>query len=197
MFSNPAVSPDARLTVAAEPLGNGAAYDIVIREIGSGREVQRFQSELAEPELGIAMEFQATFSPDSKRVALQTFEDRKVWLRVYDIETASELYSRARVRHVTFSPDGNLLALRDEKDDIRVVNTTSWKDVLKTKADPPQNGFFGGEAIISHDGKRLAAVDGDTIKIWDLSSGKVVSKRAVDGSDLSNLVFAPGKDVLT
>ena len=200
LFNNPSVSPDGRLVVTSGLNEKSPQpWKIFVKEVGSGKEVQSFQMEpvYTVQAMSILSEFLATFSPDSKRIALQTRAEDGPQLRVYELATADELYSAERIAHVEFSPDGNQLAMRDEAGQIKIVDTESWSEQFTAKTKGPEGGWLAGDVIFSSDGRRLAAVEDNRIKIWDLENKELYREREIKQSGLSNLVFRPGGDTLS
>ncbi|MDH3333598.1 MAG: WD40 repeat domain-containing protein, partial [Gammaproteobacteria bacterium] len=197
LFNKPAISPDVRLAVSGEKSPKGNTHDIVVREVGSQKEVQRFEGVSQDQSAMVMLDFLATFSPDSKKIVLQTPVGGEILLRVFDLESADELYRTNQVIHATFSVDGELLALRDKGGKLRIVETTAWDEIFKAKARAAESGLFAGKPVFSADNKWIAMVDGDRIRVWEMKTRKVRYERRVDGADISNLVFAPDREVLT
>jgi WD40 repeat protein len=197
LFNKPAISPDARLAVSGEVSPEDGTFAIVVREFGSEKVVQRFEDASANQSPAAMLDFLATFSPDSKRVVLQTQVGNEILLRVFDLQSADELYRTKKVVHATFSADGELLSLRESGGKLRIVETTAWDEVFKAKAREAQSGMFAGKPVFSADSKWIAMVDDDRIRVWEVKTGKARHERSVDGVDVSNLVFAPDREVLT
>jgi WD40 repeat protein len=122
-------------------------------------------------------------SPDGKFVAAaaNSFfgnkEDRQVsGLKLWDAVTGKELhslegYGSGFLGSLTFSPDGKRIAGFVGGGDVQVWDTDSGKGTKtfsnKVKINPIGNGLAFGP-----DGRALAVVSGETIRLWDGQSGK-------------------------
>ncbi|MGH9754180.1 MAG: hypothetical protein ACREA2_15485 [Blastocatellia bacterium] len=144
----------------------------------------------------------AHFSPDQRFIAMHVFQDGPT-LRLYDLSNLKkEVFSQKDVTHFEFSGEGQLLAClfgqEEETKDIKIFGLGDWKEVFKAKVKNPQDRWLTSPMAFGSDGKLLAAMDGNSIKIWDISTKKIYRQRELDYTeDLSNLIFAPGKQVLS
>jgi WD40 repeat protein len=124
------------------------------------------------------------FAPDGKTFALaveETFE--RNWVGVYDAGTG-KLRRKLdgvfpRIAAVAYSPDGKLLAGRIGNQAVYLwdLSTGARKQLLGPQADPNYNaridGFDGKRLAFSPDGRTLAAgMDGGTIRLWDVATGR-------------------------
>ena len=134
-------------------------------------------------------------SPDGTRVVVG-LSDRT--LSVLETTSGRVLLTlsghKSEVGYVTFTPDGMEIVSASD-DDIRVWDATSGKHLSTLQGiDPDQEVFVA----LSPDGRRLAvATSGQTIQLWDKSSGRVLLTMDHDNS-LSGVVFSSdGKRILT
>ncbi len=111
----------------------------------------------------------AAFSPDRRRIALPL---RGQPLGVYDATNGKLLFSTdATADFAAFSPDGGRIVCGDGKDQTLVVcdaQTGRRIASLKEYLSPAVAATF------SPDGRRLAAVSGDGVRVWNLETGNEV-----------------------
>lgn len=202
------ISDDSRLIVEVQP-DTKDTRKIVVKDAASELEVRSIilKCVTATPE----------FSPDGKYLAVTTYQrgrffttDSK-WLHVFEIASGKEVYTKKHISHFEFSDDGKLLGMRwdkDEalklpfssrKDDIRIVKVGDpWEEIFKEKAEDSETGAFSSRVIFNSDGSLIASTDLNFLKVWEVSTGKVAYQRELEaGADLANMVFQPGKNVLT
>jgi WD40 repeat protein len=114
-------------------------------------------------------------------------------VRVWDLETGQErTFYRGevgRIHSLAFSPDGTTLAGGARDGAVRLWDVSSGKEIACL-----QESAAGVRGVaFSPDGKTLAALQcdqGDQIKLWDLTTGKVRARLRNDGL-YSVLAFAP------
>ena len=107
----------------------------------------------------------AAFSPDRRRIALPL---RGQPLGVYDATNGKLLFSTDAIADfAAFSPDGGRIVCGDGKDQTLVVcdaQTGRRIASLKEYLSPAVAATF------SPDGRRLAAVSGDGVRVWNLET---------------------------
>jgi WD40 repeat protein len=154
----PALSPDG--TRLAVPSGR----DVRLFDTRSGQLLRTFRGQPHR----VAV---VTFSPDGKRLAAAT-SGPTLHVRVWDADTGHEERYRlggpsAFTAALAFSPDGRWLAY--------VLNATSVQllDLQEDRLGPLLRGHTKQvwDAAFSPDGKTLAAVADDAVRLWDAASG--------------------------
>lgn len=148
-----------------------------------------------------------SFSPDGKIIASAGMDQT---VRIWDLESGNEIKKleghQVIVSDVKFSPDGKILATASWDKTIRLWNTSSW-ELIKT--------LEGHENIITSicfnkDGTLLASSSGNnsvakadnSVKIWNINSGKVTCSfnnhigtvQKVIFDNCSDKVFSSGDD---
>jgi WD40 repeat protein len=126
------------------------------------------------------------FSPDGRYISLKLGEDMKLWeissrsfVRNFQGRTSSAASSRKEARgqnSISFSPDGDYVLsfseyLFKEKDGLMELYETATGDRIRT--------IEGVEKTISSiafapDGKSLVVNSGDSFKLWDLESRRLI-----------------------
>ena len=192
MINSVPLSPDGKVIVRTKPDAKdpGLLY-VTLNEFGSEKEIR----ELPKRYGGFVI---PSFSPDSRFVTLTGLEQDGKWLRVYDVAKGAEVFSRKDVEGAAFAPNSARLALRLADGQIVVKDTARWNsDVFKTKLASGETSL-PQSMVFSTDTSLLASSDGNSLKVWDLSNGKLMRERKLeDNFDLSNLVFVPNQRRIT
>jgi WD40 repeat protein len=118
----------------------------------------------------------AAFSPDGRTLV---FSDPRHSLIVWDVVgwKESKRLPPGSARYdgsQSFSGDGKVLAVRTEKQSLRLLDATTWRVLKETDVQQGPKAV-GGPLRLSHDGKRVAAaldVSGDNrMLLWDVEKG--------------------------
>ncbi len=149
----------------------------------TGRELRKFG------DLGPSVS--AAFSPDNARLAL-TSPDNVV--HVWDLAKGRELKPLLAAHTdgpvgLTFSPDGNLLALDAEYGTL-VVDVSSGRQVQELRASNLAN-----RSVFSPDGRYLAAIS-DRLRLWEIASGTLLQELGDHGEVVVGSAFAPSGERL-
>lgn len=118
----------------------------------------------------------------------------RLW-SLYDGQSQVWYTPNSRPIAMAISSDNKYFAFMNDDGKIHLVNINTGKENLSLKHD--------GQAIeaslcFSADNKYLASCFGDNARVWDLSSGKEVVRRAHEGALLSKAIFSSdGKYLIT
>jgi WD40 repeat protein len=116
----------------------------------------------------------AAFSPDGKRIVTGSQDHT---LRVWVVETGKQflvLEGHTDDCAGCFSPDGKWIISTGGGDDstIRAWNAATGKEIWK-QAGPGLSDFrLARSNLFSPDGSRLLSLHGDTVRVWEISTGK-------------------------
>ena len=187
-----ALSPDGKLVGFAFADGKQDVVNKILAvkvcALATGREI------LSRTDLGTVRGYprsvEMAFSPDGKRFAVVTGDHvRSGMVRHWDLATGREgpaLEASDDINHVTFSPDGNTIAL-DTRGRLSLRNLVDGREMLAVEADDLAMNPFAPRLAFSPDGS-LAAVVCQTantfeydLRLLEIPSGKVV--RIMRGSD--------------
>ena len=92
------------------------------------------------------------------------------------------------VRELAFSPDSAYLLSEEDNGTISVWFTGDPSSVL-----PVMNFHVDGEGLSSAfapDGRRIAAVDGTDVRIWDTTTGRDIQRFTASNTNLSRVTFS-------
>ena len=109
--------------------------------------------------------------------------------RLWDIQSGQELHlfkgHTREVKSVALSPDSNLALTGSLDGTVRLWNTETGQQVgiKKMKKEVPSVAF-------SPDGKKYAASNGDTARVWETSSGKLLKEFTEDFSRILTVTFS-------
>jgi len=136
------------------------------------------------------------FSPDGKRIA--TAGGEKQPIRLWELDGGKELQrlgtEMGRVSRVLFSSDGKFLVSAEEGPRAFRIDYKIWQWDIATRKD--LNNFTleqsASALVLSADNRYLAAADlSGTIQVWDLKTGKQLSRWEARKGSVDGLAFSP------
>jgi serine/threonine protein kinase len=187
-----AISPNGKLIIASSPVFGGFLRSLVLFDRGKG-------TQLGTPVELATVAPTVVFSPDSSLLAMADNGDAKgITIRVIDVRTGKMKHSfpsGSLVQRIAFSPDGKLLA---------TTNTEKLIRLWSLEEDRQEREFRGHEGAprevaFSADGKRLfsASPHDDTMRVWDVATGKQLNEIAAGKAKMTCASFWPGGRALT
>ncbi|MDX2042062.1 MAG: protein kinase [Acidobacteriota bacterium] len=181
-----AFSPDGKRLASADRKGN-----LIFWDTASGNQLlnlQAFQQDV----------FSVAFSPNGQHLVvaglddLQKTNELRFGIRVLDSISgqlrASIIGHKDRLRSVTYSPDGKLLATAGGDQLIKIWNAETGQE-LGTLA-----GHQGEiwKLAFSPDGRTLASGSRDrTIRFWDVATGRELSRLDAHSDSVYSVAFSP------
>jgi RNA polymerase sigma factor (sigma-70 family) len=169
-------SPDS------QRLATGEGYGVWLWDVANGRKL--YDCERSYRGLVTAV----AFAPDGQTLAVAAKDDPTVWLY-----TAATGKVRRRldghgapVRAVAFSRDGKTLASASDDQTARLWDTATGQE-RRVFSEPD-----GVAAVaLSPEGRFLATQTRQSVRLWDLDTGRVVRRLGDEGSSRRNLAFSP------
>jgi WD40 repeat protein len=125
----------------------------------------------------------AAFSPDGKSVLLVVSNEKARLLGADSGGLVGE-FGTTHVERAAFSPDGKRIATADEDGVAYLWDVASGKRLGQTERD--WNPTINSVAF-SRDGKKLATSAYGSIRVWDGTSGKPLTKRLGTGADMMHV----------
>lgn len=138
-------------------------------------------------------------SPDGTTVAAITHDENAAEItHLWDARTGKELPELpprpVRATSLIFSPDGRTLVTGEADGSIRFVEVATGQERRRLRT-RPGGGISSDSAVpplvFSPDGKTLASVEGEVIRLVDITAGSVVRRFASDISISGEVVFSP------
>src|SRR4051812_23085712 len=133
------------------------------------------------------------FSPDGGTVYSLCYGANR-FVRAWAVVDGREVRRFGRENHVlamAVSPDGGLLATAEDKNLVRLWNTTTGEEVRRIEVTLPEPAQVRGElqrlarwVHFGPNGKTLIAeyAQGETVIVWDTNTGKELRRWANEGS---------------
>jgi WD40 repeat protein len=174
------LTPDGRSFLI--PTGDHTA-SISLRELGTGREINRFDADFPITALAI--------SRDGAVLAAAGAEGT---IALWQLHSGAELHrirsSEQRVPAIAFSPDGKRLASCGRDDRLVFWDVQTGKETHEGD----EKLYFGNEVAFSADGKTLATGCGwfgGEVRLWDVRTCKSLRVLAQHPRGVGNLRFSP------
>ena len=163
-------SPDGRLGVAfAAQGGPDYAYRLSVIDLDSNRVLWERRVPGGEPPT-------AHFSPDGRRVVILALND--AW--VLDARTGAQVSGIGGsngVGRAAFSRDSRRLATV-RKNQVQVLDASDWRVTADMRAPDDERLTV---VTFTHDGRRVIAASGQTVYVWDATSGQGVRQISMAG----------------
>ncbi len=168
------ISPDHQVLVTANIEGRTNFWNISSGEQIHTLTTQDFVTDMA-------------FNPDGSRLALISATLLQVvTLADYHIQQAGSV-SPGKVNSISFSPDGKWMATGYATGPIRLWSTDSWQEIPLKLEDNSE----GGKVLFSPNGAYLAATNLNSVRVWELSSEKMVLKSESGSQKFLCATFSP------
>jgi WD40 repeat protein/ankyrin repeat protein len=135
-------------------------------------------------------------SPGGQWLALADTVECTVQLRdtrTGEISHSFELGQGTVCGAMAFSPDGTILAAGTEEGGIRLLNPADGTQIAYLLGPNPTHNPLN-QIVFSSNGQTIAALDYDTIHLWDIASGDSLAK--LDGTDAIEIGFSPDGSIL-
>ncbi|HFU75369.1 MAG TPA: WD40 repeat domain-containing protein, partial [Arcobacter sp.] len=134
-----------------------------------------------------------TISPDGKTL-VSGYDDNTI--RVWDIQSGEEKRTYYVDKHfdipmMDISPDGKLLVHAMDWQKIKILKMKNGKLVRNINTDTGWSSL-----IISSDGKIIISSSADTIKLWNIESGKKIKTLSQYNYDKSLLAITPDGKII-
>ncbi len=126
------------------------------------------------------------FSPDGRRLAINTYESVEVWDLQNDDTVA--IMKKDDVVEVALTPDGEKLALVGRDHKIRLCDAETGRELVVF------DGHRGDVTSLafSPDGRRLVSGSADaTVRLWDAGTGEELLTFRGHGGSVNSVVFSP------
>jgi WD40 repeat protein len=116
------------------------------------------------------------YSPDGRHLAGRGSQ-RRGDVIVLDAATGKEVRTlrghEMQLAALTYSPDGKRLASLSLDNTVRVWDTRAGETIRTLKLGGKPTGMVGSSGLaFSSDGKRIAAANRETVKVWDAATGR-------------------------
>ncbi|MBI2865638.1 MAG: protein kinase [Chloroflexi bacterium] len=128
----------------------------------------------------------AAWSNDGKYLAVGSF----IGVYLYAADTLDEVWladTQARVRSVSFSPDGKILASGSDNDTVKLWEVATGRE-LRTLAGHSDSVY---DVAFARDGMTLASASGDkTVKLWEVATGRELRTPAGHSKAVEAVAFS-------
>jgi len=192
--------PDGQRLFAASGNFNSDDVDNYLRlwDVETGELIREYDHIGAVLEIDISPDGQHVVTTSGGAVDVEGEEER--YAIIWDIETGEIIQQIGKFigmpRHVTYSPDGSLLAVGNwDTENSGVVR------VFDAATGEPVQLFYGHPNIITQvvftpDGEQLISVSWDaTMRIWDLRTGTEVEQYTVANDRVLSLALSPDGNI--
>lgn len=129
------------------------------------------------------------FSPDGRLLATASGDANSTSAKVWNATTGAEVLSltghTARVRGLDFSPDGKMIATGSRDGTIRIWRAVDGRELKRFVVERAGKPEETEDIRFTPDGARLIAASGNTSRVWEMSTGKIL------------FTFNPGRAWLT
>ncbi|HUQ34692.1 MAG TPA: protein kinase [Pyrinomonadaceae bacterium] len=119
------------------------------------------------------------FSPDGRFLATASGDSKSTSAKIWNAQTGAEILSlvghSARVRAISFSPDGKLIATGSRDKTVRIWDAENGRELKRFSVEPSQSLPEINDLSFTPDGTRLIAANTYSARMWEVSSGKVIS----------------------
>lgn len=140
--------------------------------------------------------YQLALSPDGKTLASEDWGGFNLWDTASGRLSAKIKFSKSSyftLNSLAFSPDSRIVAYDDEDGDLHLREIASGKELGLIHTSPSttnqkEKDTYTQQATFSPDGKYLAALKRDGVKIWRVADGQQVASLAAEGRALA---FSP------
>lgn len=166
------LSPPGDLLATVDRQGTVGVWDIA-----SGMQIHQFPHHRSR---------RIVFSPDGSRLATA---GTLVWDTASGVQVSHVAHHSARAWALAFTPDNGRLAVVDGSVGFRVVDIATESVIHRFR------GTRVRAAAFSSDGKYLAGAGGDTIFVWDATTGELLTSMRAD-SDLESVIWHPDSRAL-
>jgi WD40 repeat protein len=186
-------SPDGKLIASGSRNGQ-----LTIWDNSNGKKLQTFDGYLASsisgetitPEDNLASSI--SFSPNSQQVVFPSIEQKIFIVDINDKKRISLQGNQMSSRSVSFSPDGQKLAISDRRE-IRLLSLERNNLPIQAKLEGHKSPIL--DSSVSSDGKMIATASADnTVKLWNQNGillktleGHGKAKVSKDGSEKSSI----------
>jgi WD40 repeat protein len=173
-------SPDGKYFIAESSESEGPTI-IVMIEQSTGKTVKKLKGH----SLGV---LGLDFSKDGKKV-ISGSSDKTV--KVWDIEKGKEILTLEGhtdgINAVKFSPDGKTALSCSLDGTIRIWDLTTGKELLNINENEKIHNKKVFNVDFSPNGKLVLSASGGAMRLWDVSSGKLVRSFVADRHNYSEL----------
>jgi WD40 repeat protein/serine/threonine protein kinase len=126
------------------------------------------------------------FSPDGRFLVTASGDSSSTSVKVWDAATGAETLSllghTARVRGLDFSPDGKMIATGSRDQTIRIWNAVDGRELKRFAVERAGEPDEIEDLHFTPDGNKLLVASKGTCRLWDVASGRTLSKFAEGGS---------------